>query len=188
MDSSNCVTNLLGEYPDWEGARVLQLLIQHPYTDIYASVVELCLKNTIPPPEAENLRYHLAPIKMTDEATLKAVKKRLNQLIAVASHSDATTLTPIVAHDSNPANVPVYVALERDATAEIRALTQYIKETTLPTGTIKCFNDDDTKAYRRQAAAISRLLNQAIKDGHHEAVAIVKANLKKGKIMRWETL
>ena len=82
MDKTNCVTNLIDHYPDWEGAKVLQLLIQHANTDIYATVVELCLESTIPPLEAQNLRYHLAPIKMTDEATLRAVDKRLNALIA----------------------------------------------------------------------------------------------------------
>ncbi|PKN71119.1 MAG: hypothetical protein CVU50_10500 [Candidatus Cloacimonetes bacterium HGW-Cloacimonetes-3] len=74
---------LLNNYSEWEGAKVLQLLVKHPDTCIYATVVELCLENSVPPLEAQNLRYHLAPIKMTDEPTLKAVKKRLNQLIAI---------------------------------------------------------------------------------------------------------
>ncbi len=169
MDTTNCVTNLINHYPDWEGAKVLQLLVLHPDTDIYATVVELCLESTIPPLEAQNLRYHLAPIKMTDEDTLRAIDKRLNQLIAQKAN------TPPHHHfiTSSP---------HHSIDAEIAALTAYRKETTLPTGGIKCFNDEDTKAYRRQSAAISRLLAQATKDGHHEAVAIVKANLKKGKI------
>jgi len=163
MDTTNCVTNLINHYPDWEGAKVLQLLTQHPDTDIYATVVELCLESTIPPLEAQNLRYHLAPIKMTDEDTLRAVDKRLNALIAMKAESGSI-----------------------DFDSEINALIAYRRETTLPTGGIKCFNDEDTKAFRRQSAAIRRLLAQATKDGHHEAVAIVKSNLKKGKIMRWE--
>jgi len=163
MDTTNCVTNLINHYPDWEGAKVLQLLTQHPDTDIYATVVELCLESTIPPLEAQNLRYHLAPIRMTDEVTLRAVDKRLNALFAMKAESGSI-----------------------DFDSEINALIAYRRETTLPTGGIKCFNDEDTKAFRRQSAAIRRLLAQATKDGHHEAVAIVKSNLKKGKIMRWE--
>jgi len=163
MDTTNSVKDLINHYPDWEGAKVLQLLIQHPDTDIYATVVELCLQSTIPPLEAQNLRYHLAPIKMTDEDTLRAVDKRLNALIAMKAESGSI-----------------------DFDSEINALIAYRRETTLPTGGIKCFNDEDTKAFRRQSAAIRRLLAQATKDGHHEAVAIVKSNLKKGKIMRWE--
>ena len=163
MDKTNCVTNLINHYPDWEGAKVLQLLTQQANTDIYATVVELCLESTLSPLEAQNLRYHLAPIKMTDEDTLRAVDKRLNALVAMKAETGST-----------------------DFDSEINALIAYRKETTLPTGTIKCFNDEDTKAFRRQASAIRRLLAQATKDGHHEAVAIIKANLKKGKIMRWE--
>jgi len=163
MDTTNSVKDLINHYPDWEGAKVLQLLTQHPDTDIYATVVELCLESTIPPLEAQNLRYHLAPIKMTDEDTLRAVDKRLNALIAMKAESGSI-----------------------DFDSEINALIAYRRETTLPTGGIKCFNDEDTKAFRRQSAAIRRLLIQATKDGHHEAVSIIKANLKKGKVMRWE--
>jgi hypothetical protein len=174
MYNTNCALNLIDHYPDLEGAKVLQLLITHPNTDIYATVVELCLENSLPPAQAQNTRYHLAPIKMTDEQTLKAVKQRLNKLIA------------IVAQDANPAKEIGYEASASCATTEIQALTQYIKETTLPTGGIKCFNDEDTKAFRRQASAIRRLLCKAEQDGHHEAVAYVKQHLAKGKIMRWE--
>jgi len=173
MDTTNSVKELINHYQDWEGAKVLQLLIQHPDTDIYATVVELCLQSTIPPLEAQNLRYHLAPIKMTDEVALRAIDKRLNQLIAQKAN------TSELQHTSTPE--PQY-----SIDAEINALIAYRRETTLPTGGIKCFNDEDTKAFRRQSAAIRRLLAQATKDGHHEAVAIVKANLRKGKIMRWE--
>lgn len=174
MDTTNSVKDLINHYPDWEGAKVLQLLTQHANTDLYATVVELCLESTLSPLEAQNLRFHLAPIKMTDEDTLRAIDKRLNQLIAQKAN------TPPLHHfiTSSP---------HHSIDAEINALIAYRKETTLPTGTIKCFNDEDTKAFRRQASAIRRLLAQATKDGHHEAVAIVKANLKKGKIMRWET-
>jgi hypothetical protein len=44
----------------------------------------------------------------------------------------------------------------------------------LPTGKIKCFNDDDSKAYDRLRKDIDTLLKQAEKDGYSEAVAIVK--------------
>lgn len=208
---------LLNNYPEWEGAKVLQLLINHPNTDIYASVLELCLESSVPPQEAQNLRYHLAPIKMTDEKTLKAIDERLKQLIAQKAEI-TTQLSSTPEHQNTSTNENQYTntqALSPCATlpakrfhpstlspfhlrntptpqntstidSEISALIAYRKECTLPTGGIKCFNDEDTKAYRRQAEAIRRLLAQATRDGHHEAVAIVKANLKKGKIMRWE--
>jgi chorismate mutase len=200
---------LLNNYPDWEGAKVLQLLINHPNTDIYASVLELCLESSVPPLEAQNLRYHLAPIKMTDEKTLKAIDESLNQLIAqkteittqlssTPEHQNTHTqaLSPCATmpakrfHPStlSPFHLRNTPTPQSSTTidSEIAALIAYRKECTLPTGSIKCFNDEDTKAFRRQAQAIRRLLAQATKDGHHEAVAIVKANLKKGKIMRWE--
>jgi hypothetical protein len=238
MDTTNCVTNLITHYHDWEGAKVLQLITNQPDTDIYATVVELCLANSVPPSEAQANLYHLAPIKMTDDTTLNQVKKRLNQLIAQKANgmanSDLPQLimeslqpspepklspnyeaartthapyppqpSPFVVHstvqqetnlnqtlvESTPnsnADETSAATLTPDIDADIQALTAYIKETTLTTGCIKCFNDEDTKAYRRQSAAISRLLHKAEKDGHHEAVAIIKANLKKGKIIRWE--
>lgn len=178
MTSQTAVYNLLSHYPEREGAKILQLLIQHPDTDIYASVVELSLFSSLSPLQAQGFRYHLAPIRMTDEATLRAVDKRLNQLIFVEASSrkmDADT--------SSRSLKPQ----DEASTQEIAALIAYRKECTLPTGKIKCFGDDDTKAFRRQAEAIRRLLKRAEKDGHHEAVAIVKAQLKKGRIMRWET-
>ncbi len=166
-DKMSVATDLLTTYPDWEGAKVLNVLMEYPNTPIYSSVLETALQMSIPLPEAQASIYHLAPVKMTDETTLKAVKKRLNQLIAQL----ASTPTPQHANT---------------ITDEIRALTQYIKETTLPTGGIKCFHDEDRAAYRRQSAAIRRLLAQAVKDGHHEAVAYIKHHLFTGKQMRWE--
>jgi hypothetical protein len=197
MDTDNCARKLISHYPDWEGAKVLELLVNHPNTDIYATTAEICLSKQLPPMEAGNARYHLAPIKMTDEQTLKAVKQRLNQLISIL----AEQITPLSPSSSQlttaviPAKAgiqffsssrPLDSSTSRHIDFEIRALTQYLKETTLPTGIIKCFNDDDTKAYRRQAAAIRRLLHQATKDGHHEAVAYIKQHLNQGRIMKWE--
>ncbi len=187
MNTTNCAHDLAMLYPAWEGAKVLQLLISHPNTDIYATTLELCLQSSLSLHEAQNTRYHLSPIKMTDEQTLKAVKQRLNKLIAIKAEQ---TSQPLDSPTSRPLDTPTSRLLDPSTSrlldSEISALTQYIKETTLPTGTIKCFNDDDTKAFRRQASAIRRLLAQATKDGHHEAVAHINQQLKKGRIMRWE--
>jgi hypothetical protein len=245
MPNSNLATRLISQYPDWEGSKVLACLANHPDTDLYASVLELSLQNAIPAAEAENLRYHLAPIRMTDEATLRAIDKRINQLIAVladanpplglansdlpksskssvsndsvvsanseigspavASASDGTSCVPAnanspqqnVARDEDSISQPLDPSTSQpldlstprllDLQTELSALIAYRKECTLPTGQIKCFNDDDTKAYWRQRNAIRRLLLKAEKDGHHEAVAYVKAHLKMGKIFRWES-
>jgi hypothetical protein len=173
VSSASNATDLIKNYSDWEGAKVLNILMQYPNTPVYSSVLETALNQNIPLTEAQAAIYHLAPIKMTDEATLKAVKKRLNQLIA----QQANTPSP---HHS------VTSSLHHPIQDEIHSLTQYLKETTLPTGGIKCFHDEDRAAYRRQSAAIRRLLAKAIKDGHHEAVAYIKHHLFQGKQMRWE--
>ncbi|PKN73505.1 MAG: hypothetical protein CVU50_01970 [Candidatus Cloacimonetes bacterium HGW-Cloacimonetes-3] len=173
VSSANNALELLNNYPDWEGTKLLNILMQYPNTPIYSSVLETALQMIIPLPEAMATIYHLAPVKMTDEATLKAVKKRLNQLIAQKAN------TPSHHHS-------VTSSLHNPIEDEIQSLTQYIKETTLPTGGIKCFHDEDRAAYRRQSAAIRRLLAQAEKDGHHEAVAYIKHHLFQGKQMRWE--
>jgi hypothetical protein len=101
---------------------------------------------------------------MTDEQTLRCVDKRLNRLIELKAFN-ATT-----AYDD-----------------EIQALIRYRKETTLPTGKIKCFNDDDSKAYDRLRKDIDTLLKQAEKDGYSEAVAIVKRCLHRGLNFFWDS-
>jgi len=231
MDNQTYVRTLVSQYPGWEGSKVLACLANHPDTDLYATVLELSLQNAVPAQEAENLRYHLAPIRMTDEATLRAIDKRMNQLIAVladanppiqaqelfspsqaqesfapfpnfransqyhrrkglmATPNNNTTHESLLPYENgNNAKIGT-VAMTPDSTvqAELNALIAYRKECTLPTGKIKCFNDDDTKAYWRQRNAIRRLLSKAEKDGHHEAVAYIKAHLKMGKIFRWES-
>ena len=264
MPNSNLATRLISQYPDWEGSKVLACLANHPDTDLYATVLELSLQNAIPAAEAENLRYHLAPIRMTDEATLRAIDKRINRLISVLADANpplglansdlqksskssisndsvvsanseigspstsanseigspvvalASEGTPCVlanansplqnvARDEDSISQPLDLSTPRlldlstprlldpstprllDLQTELSALIAYRKECTLPTGQIKCFNDDDTKAYWRQRNAIRRLLLKAEKDGHHEAVAYIKAHLKMGKIFRWES-
>jgi len=177
MQNSNLATRLISQYPDWEGSKLLACLANHPDTDLYATVLELSLQNAVPAREAENLRYHLAPIKMTDEATLRAIDKRMNRLILVEASSRS------LGADTSGSLKPQ----DEASTQELNALIAYRKECTLPTGQIKCFNDDDTKAYWRQRNAIRRLLLKAEKDGHHEAVAYIKAHLKMGKIFRWES-
>jgi len=165
---------LIDEYPDWEGSQILNFLMHHPNQPIYSTVLETSLRRQIPPNEAQKTLYHLAPIRMTDDATLRAVDKRLVKLLQIQA-AIKTSDTPTQQHPST-------TELEE----EIRSLIEYRKETTLPTGGIKCFHDEDRAAYRRQSAAIRRLLTKATKDGHHEAVAYIKFHLKQGKQMRWE--
>ncbi len=186
MDKNNGALELLNSYPDWEGAKILNCLLRAPNTDVYATVLELALENQVPLSEAQNLRYHLAPIRMTDEATLQAVDKRINQLIlaeATSQSLDADTSSRSLDVEASSRRLK---PIDEASTQEISALIAYRKECTLPTGRIKCFNDDDTKAYWRQRNAIRRLLQKAEKDGHTEAVAYLKAHLKMGKIFRWE--
>jgi len=172
-------------YPAWEGAKALDLLCHYPGEPIYATILERCMNEGISPRVAQHKLYHLAPIPMTDPVTMKAVDKRINQLLAA------------LAIDQSPAGVGdclgspalsqyLGACLGSPEQAELSALIAYRRETTLPTGGIKCFGDEDTKAYRRIWAAIYRLLKKAEKDGHHEAVAIVKAHLKQGKMFCWE--
>ena len=158
---------LSDNYPAWGGTKVLDLLCHYPDQPIYATTLERCLNEGISPAEAQSSLYHLAPIRMIDESTLTAVKKRLNQLINVEASS--RSLIEETSRSIKPQ--------DEASTHEISALTAYLKESTLPNGAIKCFGDDDTKAYRRIWAAIHRLLKKAEADGHHEAVAIIKHNL-----------
>lgn len=160
------LTHMLNAYSDWEGSRILDLLVCHPNLPIFSSVIESCLLQNLSPLEASNAHYHLVPIKMTDYDTLKAVDKRLNQLIAQKANAQGNSLAELE--------------------SEMAALIHYRKECTVPGGGIKCFHDEDRAAYRRQSAAIRRLLNKAEQQGHHEAVAIVKACLRQGKQMLWE--
>jgi len=94
MDTTNCVTNLINHYPDWEGAKVLQLLTQHPDTDIYATVVELCLSSTIPPLEAQNLRY-LARFrgieKVESQALMTAIAPNIKEMVMIVARSKRKT-------------------------------------------------------------------------------------------------
>jgi len=164
---------LLSEYPTFEGAKTIAYLLNHPGQSIPAILLEPALLVGFTPGEIARSYPHLAPIKMTDPTTLRAVDKRLNQLIAqkagTPSLQNSGTPTPQHALDS-----------------EIEALVKYRRETTLPGGTIKCFHQDDHKAYFRLTAAISRLLNRAEKDGHYEAVAYIKYHLRRGLRLRWE--
>jgi len=163
MTTQDPLSRLLDSYPDWEGSRLLDLLIQSPNAPIHASHLEKCLTLSLTPQEAEQLHQDFAPIPMTDYQTLNAIDKRLNRLTRLKAESDSP------AWDQ-----------------EIAALTSYRRACTTPFGTIRSFTDADDKAYHRQFAAIRRLLNRASAEGHHEAVAIIKQHLRKGRLMMWE--
>ena len=203
----NAIAKLQESYPGWEGTKALTLLVCHPNEAIPAAILERCLNQGISPREAQTSLFRLAPIRMTDDKTLRAVKNRLNTLMNVEASSrslevEASSRSLKVEASSRSLKVEASCrSLKVEAssrslinkrqddasTSEIAALTAYLKETTLPTGKIKCFGDDDTKAYRRLWAAINRLLKKAEADGHSEAVAIIKANLKQGKMFRWSS-
>jgi len=187
---ANAAAQIVKIYPDWKGAKFLNILCQHPNQPIPASVLENSLYGIIPLSESGEHSYHFAPIKMTDPATLRAVDKRLNQLLAqkVAADVPSAVATDILSVEQSNADETSAATQTPDIDSEIAALIQYRKQCTIPGGGIRCFNDDDSAAFHRIRKAIFRLLLQAEKDGHHEAVAVIKANLKKGKIMRWETL
>ena len=194
----NAIAKLQENYPGWEGTKALTLLVCHPNEAIPAATLERCLNQGISPSEAQTSLFRLAPIRMTDDKTLRAVKNRLNTLMNVEASSrslevEASSRSLEVEASSRSLKVEAssrsLINKRQDdaSTSEIAALTAYLKETTLPTGKIKCFGDDDTKAYRRIWAAINRLLKKAEADGHSEAVAIIKANLKQGKMFRWSS-
>lgn len=65
---------------------------------------------------------------------------------------------------------------------EIKALIRYRRQCVRPGGAIRNFADENRRAYQMISAAIKRVLNKAEADGHHEAVAIIRRNLKQGKM------
>lgn len=99
-----------------------------------------------------------APIPMTDNQTLHIVNKRLNALIAIQA------ISPQPEFDD-----------------EIKALIRYRRQCVRPGGGIRNFSDENHHAYQMVRNAINRVLKKAKADGHHEAVAIIKENLKFGK-------
>lgn len=165
MNSATALKIVVDCAPDWEGAQILTTLAACPDQAIPASILETCIRQKLSPQTVQAAIYHLAALPMTDFQTLNAIAKRLNQLIQLKAESGSER------YDS-----------------EISALTQYRRECTTPYGSIRSFADADDKAYHRQFSAIRRLLCQAEKEGHHEAVAIVKQNLRKGRLMRWDAL
>jgi len=162
--NNKAVRTLLNNYPNYKGSKVIDLLYAYPDTPLSASDMELAVNLQIPPEFVFRNRYHFAPILMTDAKTLRNIDKRLNHLIELKAFN-ATD--------------------EYDE--EIQALIRYRQETTLPTGKIKCFNDDDSSAYNRLRKNIDTLLKQAEKDGYSEAVAIVKRCLRRGLMMCWNS-
>jgi len=163
MNSNELVKTLLNNYPNFKGSKVIDLLYAYPDTPLPASDMELAVNLQIPPEFIFHNRYHFAPIQMTDSKTLRTIDKRLNHLLELKAFNTTD---------------------EYDE--EIQALIRYRKETTLPTGKIKCFNDEDSRAYDRLRKDIDTLLKQAEKDGYSEAVAIVKRCLRRGLNFLWD--
>lgn len=156
---------LIDSYPDLEGSKLLRMLEQHPNRPIFSTVLELVLSTDLGVDEAEASIYHPSAIPMVDYKTLREIDRRLFSLIEKKTHYLGTC-----GGDSSPFDV------------EIKALTKYRRDCTKPNGSPKSFPDEDRKAYRRQAAAIRRLFAKAEKEGHHEAVSIVKRSLKLGRM------
>ena len=163
MDS---VRKVIDTYSYMQGAKTLDLLLNNANRPIYASVMETALSLGYSVDKAQAARFHESCIPMTDYRTLNEVDRRLKRLIelkaqAINEESDTSELD-----------------------SEISALTRYRKECTRPGGYIKNFLDHDKKAYYRMNMAIKRFLLRAETDGHHEAVAIIRQNLKRGKMFR----
>lgn len=164
------IQELTESYPQLEGAKILSLLIRHPNRPIMSTVMELALSTELNVDEAENQVYHPAAIAMTDQRTLREVDLRLLRLQELKAMYLADLDKEISPDHSNPYDT------------EIKQLMKYRKECTRPNGTPKSFQDEYRRAYRRQYAAIRRLLAKAEADGHDEAVAIVKRSLRLGRM------
>lgn len=162
------IQDIIGQYPDWEGCQVLEIMRQAPNQAIAASVVQNALSQHLTLSEAQHRQYHESCIPLTDSRTLRDVNKRIKQLIAMKAHA----LADNPASDTSKMDV------------EISQLKKYHKECRRPGG-IKNTNDNDRMAYRRFYAALNRLLKKAEADGHHEAAALIKQQLRLGKQMIW---
>ena len=162
------VKNIIDTYSYMEGAKVLDLLLAHPHQPIYASVLQNALSRGQTVDEARDATFHESCIPMTDYRTLHELDARLKRLIELKASA---------LNDGNDC---------ADLDSEIAALTQYRKECLRPGGHIKNFLDHDKQAYYRMNKAIKRFLIRAEKDGHQEAVGIIRHNLKQGKIFRYE--
>jgi hypothetical protein len=150
-------------YPKHEGSKLLNLLSAEPNRPVLSTVIELALAQKITLSEAEQGHYHPLGIPLTDTRTLREIDHELKRLTELKAHYLGET-----------------GAEESPFDQEIAQLTGYRKECTKPGGGIRNSNEELRKAYRRQAAAIRRLLAKAERDGHHEAVAEVKRTLKLG--------
>jgi len=162
----NAINTLAQAYPALEGTRILRVMQGSTNCPVRSTALEIALHTGLDVEQAEKTIYHPPAIPMVDSKTLFEIDRRMIALIDAKAHY----LTEI-GGASSPYD------------EEIAALTKYRKECTKPNGSPKSFPDEDRRAYRRQAAAIRRLLEKAEKDGHHEAVAIVKQSLKLGRTL-----
>ncbi len=163
---ASAINTLAQAYPTLEGSRILKVMNESPNRPVRSTALEIALHTGLDVEQAEKTIYHPSAIPMVDSKTLLDIDRRMIALIDAKAHY----LTEI-GGTSSPFDV------------EIAALTKYRKECTKPNGSPKSFPDEDRRAYRRQAAAIRRLLEKAEKDGHYEAVAIVKQNLRLGRTL-----
>ena len=173
----NAIQIITNSYPQLEGSKILKLLSAHPNRPILSTVLELALYQKITIPEAEQGLFHPLGVPLTDSQTLKEIDKRLVRLFALkAQHTGETAnqnkARNLARHSQDSVSSPF--------DAEISALIRYRKECTHPWGGIKNSDDELRRAYRRHYAAIHRLFNKAVREGLHEAVAIVKRSLRLG--------
>lgn len=150
-------------YPQLEGTKILKLLADESNRPILSTVLELVLTGKLSIKEAELAYYHPLGIPLTDYRTLQEIRRRMRRLNAMKAQYLSSH-----AGEQSPYD------------AELKALIKYCKECTKPSGAIKNSSDELRRAYRRQYAAIRRLFAKAEADGHQEAVAIVKRNLRLG--------
>jgi hypothetical protein len=151
-------------YEKHEGSKLLMVLLRNPNRPIFSTVLEIVIHSNIELARAEASVYHPSAVPMTDYKTIVRVKSELVKLI-----------------DKKAAYLAVNDEERSPYDDDIKSLKRYYRETCLPNGTPKSFPDEYRRAYRRHYAAIRRLFARAKKDGHAEAVAIVKRQLRLGR-------
>jgi len=153
---------IIDSYPTLEGSKILKLLADARGVPIISTAIEMGLSGCSME-YATQRHYHPLGIPLTDSKTLQDTKKRLNRLVELKAEYISNRGCENCPYDT-----------------EIAGLVRYLKECTKPNGSIKNHSDEIRRAYRRQYAAIRRLFAKAEADGLHDAVAIVKKQLKLG--------
>ncbi len=221
MEAKKIVQNCLANYPNFEGAVALKLLLEKPDTPMEAINLAYATKQRKRSISLGTSYLYHTPIPMTDEKTLHAVNKRLNALIAMQaemlkqesfapspaitdspssigakdsckeSYNANTRMSPSAPENCSISNVEsgLNVSCSSCSTsaidAEINALIRYRHQCVRPGGAIRNFSAEKNRAYDMVRNSINRVLKKAEADGHHEAVALIKASLKQGKMFKW---